>query len=517
MRIDEIGTKPSKAGKITIASNKEVNFSRFSCKEEDALRARPLNDERYGQSIRSPYSRDRDRILFTKSFRVLSEKTQVYLTSESSPSKSEYTRTRLTHTLEVANIAKTISRLLGLNCELVEAMAYGHDVGHPPFGHAGEEQLDLFLNGKMPLPRYILDCLNSATFSKAEDKGLRKFGDFKHNFQSVRQLSFLFSYDYKSEGLNLTYQCLEGILKHTGLNSRLDAGRQCKYPEGPEKLIDSLIKNTVCSTTLERKIVSLADEIAQVCHDLNDAINIGVIPLDEFIKRDDVKAAKGFAGGHGKIVNIAADKIRDETNNTIVCSNLVEFFTRSTYEAIKAILTKQPKTSKVADFIESFSDTPCPEIYFKSLEEFKDNLVINNYSMNRMDNKGMFVIRKLIEAYLCDPRQLPDSVLKRYYSIKSKELSQKGEGYVQKWFGEIEKNFGVKESKKISPADIAKIINLIRTDSEGTAFRKIDSSLVRQLKPYLALDGDYVRTITDHIAMMTDISAEREMIDLYGH
>ena len=405
-----------------------------------------------------------------------------------------------------------------MNCELVEAIAYGHDVGHPPFGHAGEEQLDLFLNGRMPLPRYILDCINSEVFSKDEDSELRRFGDFKHNFQSVRQLSFLFSYDHnKSGGLNLTYQCLEGILKHTRLNSRLDEGRRCKYPQGSEKLLDNLIKNTAFPTTLEGKIVSLADEIAQVCHDLNDAINIGVIPLDEFIKREDVKAARGFASGHGKNVTIADDKIHNETNNTIVCSNLVEYFTRSTYEAIAGILMKQSKTAKVSDFIEKIPDTPFPDNHFKSLEEFKNNLVINNYSMNRMDNKGMFVIRKLIEAYLCDPRQLPDSVLKRYYEIKSKEFNVKGEDYIQEWFGDIEKNFGIKESKKVSQEDIEKIINLIRTDSEGTAFRKIDSQLVRQLKPYLVLDGDYIRIIADHIAMMTDVSAEREMVDLYGH
>ena len=98
MPVEEIASKNAKSTKRAVALNAEAKISRFSCKDKDALRARPLEDENGGQSFRSPYSRDRDRILFTKSFRVLSEKTQVYLTSKSSPSKSEYTRTRLTHT-----------------------------------------------------------------------------------------------------------------------------------------------------------------------------------------------------------------------------------------------------------------------------------------------------------------------------------------------------------------------------------------------------------------------------------
>jgi len=171
----------------------------------------------------------------------------------------------------------------------------------------------------------------------------------------------------------------------------------------------------------------------------------------------------------------------------------------------------------VQNFVDDLPDTPSPTNHFKTLQEFKDNLVVNNYNMNRMDNKGKFVIRKLIDAYLCDPRQLPDVVLRRYSKIKSKEYSLKGENYIEDWFGQIERTFGVKDDKKMSPGNIDRIIKLIRTDSEGTMFRKIDSKLVRQLKPYFALDADYLRAVVDYIATMTDGSAEREMIALYGH
>lgn len=496
----------------------ENDFSNFACKDKDAVRLKPLQDEQEGGlSIRSPYCRDRDWILFTRGFRALSLKTQVYLTSEANPAQEECTRTRLTHTLEVANIAKTICTLLGLNCGLVESMAYGHDIGHPPFGHAGEEQLNLLLNGKMPLPRYVKDCLDLDTCEKADNSGKRDYGDFKHNFQSVRQLTFLFSYDHLTEGLNLTLQSLEGILKHTGLKSKLKPEKNCKYPGGPEKLFEKLIENRGFSPTLEAKVLELADEIAQVCHDLNDAIELGAIPLNEFVKREDVKAAKGYAQNHGKNVVIELDKTHDDTNNIVICSALVEYFTRNTYEKISQILKEQGENTQIKDFIDKLPNTPEPSDDFGTLQEFKDNLVVNNYNMNRMDNKGKFVIRKLIDAYLCDPRQLPDMVLRRYCKIKSKEYSLRGSDYIKEWFGKIEDTFGVKENRKISEEDVGKIIDLIQKDFEGTVFRKIDSNLVCQLKPYLALDADYLRTVVDHIATMTDVSAEKEMIALYGH
>jgi dGTPase len=423
----------------------------------------------------------------------------------------------MTHTLEVASIAKTISRVLSLNCDLVEAIAYGHDIGHPSFGHAGEEQLDLFLNGREPLPRYILDCLNSATFDIAESTGGRRFGDFKHNFQSIRQLTFLLSYDNRTEGSNLTYQCLEGILKHTGLQSKLDANRLCKYPGGKDKIFEMLIENKKCMPTLEAKIVALSDEIAQVCHDLSDAVTLDVISLDDLSKRSDVKNALAYAGNQKKSVGILQGKIHDDTNNIVICSSLIEMFIRRTYETLQEFLSKQSRTSKVMDFIDEFPNIPEPKEEFQSLQEFKDNIVINNYNMNRMDNKGKYIIRKLFDAYLCDPRQLPDRVLRRYFQIKCKELGSKGKEEVKSWFNEIIKKFGIKDDKKISEQEINKIITIVQRDSEGTAFRKIDSHLVQRLKPYLTLDADYIRTIVDHIATMTDALAEREMIALYGH
>lgn len=163
--------------------------------------------------IRTEYQRDRDRILHSKSFRRLKHKTQVFLSPE-----SDHYRTRLTHTLEVSQIARTIARALSLNEDLTEAISLGHDLGHTPFGHAGERALDEILpNG------------------------------FRHYNQSCRVCEFL---EKKFKGLNLTFEVLDGILHHT---------------EGD------------LPATLEGQIVRIADKIAYINHDMDDAIRAGII------------------------------------------------------------------------------------------------------------------------------------------------------------------------------------------------------------------------------------------------
>ena len=187
-----------------------------------AGRARPEEPD----PNRTAFQRDRDRILHSKSFRRLSHKTQVFLSPE-----GDHYRTRLTHTLEVAQIARTIARALALNEDLTEAVALGHDLGHTPFGHTGE------------------DALSRAMARRAADgePDAPGHGPFRHNEQSVRVVAYL---ERDGEGLNLTREVLDGILCHTGK-------RRAK--------------------TLEGRVVATADRIAYVNHDIDDAIRAGLL------------------------------------------------------------------------------------------------------------------------------------------------------------------------------------------------------------------------------------------------
>ena len=167
--------------------------------------------------VRTPFQRDRDRIVHSKAFRRLKHKTQVFVAPE-----GDHYRTRLTHTLEACGIARTVARALGLNEDLTEAIGLGHDLGHPPFGHAGEEALDAALRGR---------CGSG----------------FKHNEHSLRVVEVL---ERDGRGLNLTEQVRDGILNHTG--SRKPA-------------------------TLEGRIVKLVDRVAYINHDIDDALRAGVL------------------------------------------------------------------------------------------------------------------------------------------------------------------------------------------------------------------------------------------------
>jgi dGTPase len=193
------------------------SLSPHAARSYPARRVAPEEDS----PLRTPFQRDRDRIVHSKAFRRLKHKTQVFISPE-----GDHYRTRLTHTLEAGGIARTVARALGLNEDLTEAIALGHDLGHPPFGHIGEAVLDA--------------CLS-------ERYGTR----FRHNRHSLRVVERL---ERDGHGLNLTEQVRDGILRHTG---------------------DEL------PATLEGRIVRLVDRIAYINHDIDDAVRAGVLARDE--------------------------------------------------------------------------------------------------------------------------------------------------------------------------------------------------------------------------------------------
>jgi dGTPase len=190
---------------------------------EHATRSYPAQRvvEEADSPLRTPFQRDRDRIVHSKSFRRLKHKTQVFVAPE-----GDHYRTRLTHTLEACGIARTVARALGLNEDLTEAIGLGHDLGHPPFGHAGEEALDTALRER---------CGSG----------------FRHNEHSLRVVEVL---ERDGQGLNLTAQVRDGILNHTG---------------GAKP------------ATLEGRIVKLVDRVAYINHDIDDALRAGILrPAD---------------------------------------------------------------------------------------------------------------------------------------------------------------------------------------------------------------------------------------------
>jgi dGTPase len=208
--------------RLRLEELEELTLSKFAARSRDASGRRwPQADD----PLRTAYQRDRDRVIHSKAFRRLKHKTQVFI----APLGDHY-RTRLTHTMEVMQVARTIARALRLNEDLTEAAALGHDLGHTPFGHAGEDAMGEIL------------------------------GHFRHNEQSVRVVEYL---EREGRGLNLAWQVRDGILKHSKLRESVAA------------------EGWGIAETLEGQIVKLADSIAYLAHDIDDALRAGVISQDQ--------------------------------------------------------------------------------------------------------------------------------------------------------------------------------------------------------------------------------------------
>lgn len=195
-------------------------------------------------SIRSPYQRDRDRIIHSSSFRRLKHKTQVFVNTE-----RDHYRTRLTHSMEVSQIARTLARFLGLNEDLSEALSLSHDLGHTPFGHAGEKVLN--------------QCME-------------RYGGFDHNIQTLRIVTSIENKYYKFYGLNLTIETLDGLIKHNGPVKNLSSYRKILKRDLFSKKI---VFNTFPS--LEAQIAAISDDIAYNNHDLEDGLKAGLFTINQ--------------------------------------------------------------------------------------------------------------------------------------------------------------------------------------------------------------------------------------------
>ena len=223
-------------------------YAPYACSSE-CSRGRLFGEEE--SATRTVYQRDRDRIIHTTAFRRLKHKTQVFVYHE-----GDHYRTRLTHSLEVAQIARSISRHMGLDEDLTEALALAHDLGHPPFGHAGEDALDA---------------------------AMAEFGGFDHNAQTLRILTKLEQRYAEFDGLNLTWEALEGVVKHNGpLVS--DSGAPLGNRDIPAAIVEytadhDLELNTYPSA--EAQIAALSDDIAYNTHDMEDGLRAGLFTLTD--------------------------------------------------------------------------------------------------------------------------------------------------------------------------------------------------------------------------------------------
>lgn len=384
------------------------------------------------QKVRSEFSRDRDRIMYTKSFRRLSGKTQIFLSNT-----EEDIRSRLTHTLEVNQIAKTIALALGHNVELVEAIALGHDIGHTPFGHVGERTLNHIMN----------QCINMGVDINDDNKG------FKHNLQALRILCELENIDGHN-GLNLSKYTLWGIANHSNLSYKeckvndlthcyeTYICRECLINKQPScQYYNHFLENLQNYWSFEGWIVAIADEIAQRHHDIEDGLRYNIIDRNEILERlepfktnfsnDDKRNMNDLLRARGTDIEEFLRLFSRFIVHYYVCNVI-----KTTKEHLRDLF-RDNQISKTENFkdirgdqdldvmkgIVSFSERTKEED--GHFHDYLKERILGSYMAQSMDGKGQYIIRKLFAAYMSDPCQLPDSVIKQFYQdINVQETSR---------------------------------------------------------------------------------------------
>ena len=311
-------------------------------------------------AYRSEYQRDRDRIVHSTAFRRLVYKTQVFVNHE-----GDLYRTRLTHSLEVAQIARTIARALKLNEVLSEAICLAHDLGHTPFGHAGQDALN--------------ECMTD-------------FGGFEHNLQSLRVVDELEEHYADFDGLNLSFECREGILKHCSYNNALQLG------DVGERFINRQ------QPGLEAQLANFADEIAYNNHDVEDGIRAGLITMEQLLV---VPLFREYHGEvHSKYPTLAGRRqvyeILRRMINHLVTDLIDSSAERLAASGVRSIAEVRSHRGPLIGFSERTRELN------HALKTFLREYVYKHYKVRRMTAKARRVVRELFDAFFNDPTLMPD-------------------------------------------------------------------------------------------------------------
>lgn len=489
----------------------------YSCLATNDEYAERIIEKETKHPIRSKFERDRDRIMYSRAFRRLSGKTQVFLAGN-----YDHARTRLTHTLEVAQIARTITKALGLNEDLSEAIALGHDIGHTPFGHVGERMLNSIMSG----------CYEIRDFNEQSDV-FKNMKGFKHNWQSIRVAAELES------SMNLTDYTLWGMLNHSKMKYKKctmeDKNHKCLFRHEREKKCkikleeesslsfyrNMKIKNVNIYEQIKEKwsfeglIVALADEVAQRHHDIEDALEYNIIDKNELY--EELNKIFNF--------NEYRKKIQKENSNSL--KELLESIEehKRNFQDIKKSIDKgsvdlyKPKFSKFIvnilttdailntknnfselvkkynikenkDFynnknkIENYKDIVNYSNFMKDtdkkLEEFLRNRILNSHKAQTMDAVGQHIIKELFKAYIISPQQLPDKTIVKLFENLYRE--DKGKLDYYKYESSSEYNVGE-----------------LRNKLSEYHFNRKEEEI-----QYVNYKVELLRTICDYIAGMTD-------------
>jgi dGTPase len=351
--------------------------------------------------MRSIFQRDSDRIIHSVAFRRLEYKTQVFVNHE-----GDHYRTRLTHSLEVAQLARSMSRVLGINGDLAEAIALSHDLGHTPFGHAGEDALK---------------------------EAMEEFGGFDHNAQTLRILTKLEHRYAEFDGLNLTWETLEGIAKHNGPVTKPPRAMK-EYVKQHDLKLDTY-------ASLEAQLASIADDIAYNNHDIDDGLRSRLFTVDDISEIPIVE--KAFAQVRKRYKGLDNQRLVYESIRRIINTMVIDVVT----ETSKRLTANKIKSADDA------RQAGKPMIAFsremeKEVQQLKNFLMTNmyrHYRVNRMTSKARRIVKSLFEFLHTEPDCLPNE----WRKLTNKKDKNKTAEIVADFIAGMTDRFAIDEYEKL--------------------------------------------------------------------
>ncbi len=382
----------------------------YACNDKESFGRR---HEELHPTYRNEYQRDRDRIIHSAAFRRLEYKTQVFVNHE-----GDLFRTRLTHSLEVAQIARSIARELGLHEDLTEAIALAHDLGHTPFGHAGQTALN--------------NCM-------------KEFGGFEHNIQSLRVVDKLEQKYADFDGLNLTFEAREGILKHCSLPNAKKLG----------DIGERFLNKT--QPSLEAQLTDFSDETAYNNHDIDDGIRYGLISIDNLLKVELFRAqhdivTKQYPGLDDK-------KLIHEIIRRMINVMVVDLIDTSRANISNANLNTIADIRNHGKYIMAFSK----EMHEKKLElkQFLRKNLYQHYRVHRMTKKAADVIEALFNAFIEDLKILPTEALEHCNVLKDKHGDKGVARGISDYIAGMTDRYAIVEYERIFNPRQLSFVNLI--------------------------------------------------------
>ena len=360
---------------------------------------------------RTPFARDRDRIIHATAFRRLKEKTQVFVAHE-----GDHFRTRLTHSLEVAQVARSLATALGLEADLAETIALAHDLGHPPFGHAGEDELQI---------------------------QMEPYGGFDHNVQTFRVVTKLERRYPRWEGLNLTWETLEGVIKHNGpVSEKLDRPSWNAIAEFDKDY--DLGLSTWASA--EAQVAALADDIAYNNHDVDDGVQAGLFRLEELL--DVPLIGPILAGVYKDFPDLDPVIIRLEAVRRMIGAMVDDVLAETHRRALASKVGSADDVRNLDHALVAFSREMVKDL--SRLREFLMNRMYRHWRVNRTRSQARRILAEMFQLFMAEPDVLPTE-----WFARSQNRDQAGRARVVcDYIAGMTDRFAIEEHRKLFHLDV---------------------------------------------------------------